>query len=336
MHSIVARILSGPATMDEGLRSLSSRISRVFALEPGRPTFAYRWLGEGFFSEYDRMLLGILHCALRNWNFTLASRSPALPGEGWRGTFESFCSEFDHPLVALFDGRSTSDSPFYRNLRGRARGALLHVVGYAWFPGTRFMVDEWDSLRRLQEARTVRFEDASGNTDAPLRDALRAIHQVVWRPSPAARRFIEAEIARAAMPRSYVGLHIRRGDKETEAAHTPVRQYVEKIEQLTPLKDLFLLTDDFRVVAELKSLKPDWRVFCRCEPNQFGYSHSGFAAQPSEVRRQRTWQLLADVEALARSEVFVGTFSSAVGEFLGIARPAGTHAVDFEQWTMTY
>jgi hypothetical protein len=55
--------------------------------------------------------------------------------------------------------------------------------------------------------------------------------------------------------------------------------------------------------------------------------------QSKEAKKNDLLDLFADVDVLSAAELFVGTYSSNVGMYMGMRRDISTcHALDFENW----
>jgi len=203
------------------------------------------------------MLLGILHCLITDRRFALSSRrSPYLQPSGWREYFEPFCLHLENSLLDLLDTR-WFPGPAYTDPRGHLRRLLmLSVIRPVFFPNMQTVIEKWEALFDLKKLSYVEIPVDGGHRRLPLRAALKAIHQEVWCFNVATRRSINATIAALTMPRRYVALHIRRGDKDTENPHTREEDYVDRLEKLSPLKDVYVSTDDYGCIETLRRLRP--------------------------------------------------------------------------------
>jgi hypothetical protein len=310
------------------------RTSSIASSE-AQSVFIYRWFKHGFFCEYNYMLVGILHCLMTNRRFALSSRSsPYLQPSGWNEFFEPFCPQFESALLDILD-RGFARGPAYRNLRGRLRKfLLLSIVRPLFFPWMKTMIENWDAIGELAKQDQVDVWVDGVRERRPLLAALQAIHQDVWRYNESTQASIEARIAALALPRRYAALHVRRGDKDIDCPHTKEEIYVERLEALSGLKDVYVFTDEYGCVETLRRLRPEWNTWCLCPHNMRGYFHSEFIRKSSTERREDTLRMLVEIEILRAAEIFVGTFSSGIGEYQGIARADHTYGVDFDHWVI--
>lgn len=302
-----------------------------------RNTFVYQWFAHGFFSEFDFMLVAILHCMMTDKQFALSStHSPHFGPAGWTTFFEPFCADVKSPLLHLLDDRSWDGPGLLPSLLARARRSLLlHLARPLLYPRFESVVEHWDALRALSQQGTVELAIAGRPSPVSLRDALRAIHAEVWRFNAATRSHVDATTASLDLPERYAALHIRRGDKSIDLPHCAEETYIERLEHVSALTDVYVFTDDYDCIDTVRRLRPQWRVWSLCPEQMHGYVHRQFIRRPRQEIAEATMRLLAEMEILRAAQVFVGTFSSGPGEYQGIARANHTYGVDYEDWLIT-
>jgi len=84
---------------------------------------------------------------------------------------------------------------------------------------------------------------------------------------------------------------------------------------------LFIMSDDYSVVEDIRKHFPHFNLFTNVLPNDLGYRHDDFILLPALIRKQKIIRLLASVEISKQSELFIGTFTSNIGNFLGAYMP---------------
>jgi hypothetical protein len=135
------------------------------------------------------------------------------------------------------------------------------------------------------------------------------------------------------IPTEYIGVHIRLGDKSTEANVFSVSEYLRKIKEVSTCKNIFVLTDDYRAIEELAKLEPTYNIYSFCQTNEYGYVHSEFVSLEDSKKRLAMLRLFASMEILKKSDFFIGTYSSNPGMFLGAIMDSNkVHCLDFEEW----
>lgn len=127
----------------------------------------------------------------------------------------------------------------------------------------------------------------------------------------------------------YVGVHIRWGDKigrgsedsdPRESTYIPVTLYADEIRENTNVTRVFVATDDYRAVQELRMALGDrYTVYTRARSGDRGFSITRY------FKRERadldvTKNLWIDMEILSRSELFIGNFESNVARMVHLMR----------------
>jgi hypothetical protein len=279
----------------------------------------------GFFSEVNNMLLAVLYCLKSNIRFALSSKGGTVAvRNGWTDYF-----------VPIFEERG---GPFERRLNMRPdqvrTGALrIGAALYRRLTGVDYLTqDLWAEVRnRRMEA--YRFDVPELGIRGGLLQATETLIRRVWRFNDRTGAKIAAWSSRLGLPAEYIGLHVRRGDKGREASEVGLDRYVERLMQVTGVRNVFLVTDDFSVVREFERQFKQYTVFTLCNPEQRGYWQAEFLAKPAEQRYAAIVHLLADIEILRRSTAFVGTFSSNVGMFISMSRAGREcYGTDFDHW----
>lgn len=99
--------------------------------------------------------------------------------------------------------------------------------------------------------------------------------------------------------------------------------YFHKIDQVTENKNLpiFISSDDFNVIKEAKSMYPDRDIYSFEFESDAGYfMHDFLMNYDEEQQKAKIVRLLAQVEILKNADYFVGTYSTNVAVFIGMAR----------------
>ena len=79
------------------------------------------------------------------------------------------------------------------------------------------------------------------------------------------------------------------------------------------LQNIFVLTDDYSVIKELRATLPESNIYTFCGEDEEGYVHSAFFGQNKSHVRDSHLRLFASIDILSESELFIGTFSSNPG-----------------------
>jgi hypothetical protein len=290
-----------------------------------KPTCVFR-VGTiaGFFSEYNHMVFAIVYCLNHQIKFVLSSVENNFSIEkGWQDFFLPFCEETHNRFHCKY------------NMRGVPPLTLVQDYSAAVFRkliGVKYLT--------YQVMGSVRQQQTTDRVHIPALglegDFFTACQQVVahtWVYQPAVAQDVASRIARLALPSRYVGVHIRGGDKAVEHKLFTPADYMRKVQELTDCKAIFVATDDYETIRGLQAEFPAYTFFTSCSSLANGYQQEAFNVQHKEAKRNDLLDLFADVDMLSAAELFVGTYSSNVGMYVGMRRNTNTcHALDFEQW----
>eukprot|EP01133_Synstelium_polycarpum_P017730 gene17730-21140_t len=169
--------------------------------------------------------------------------------------------------------------------------------------------------------------------------------QNLYRPSNEVRTIISwyiGNITNFNGQQDYYAVHIRRGDKTSEAQLYGVGDYLSLLESTiaktenrivkwdTPGISLFVASDEIDTVyAEAVSLRPKWQVFRASEfVHQSGHVQGEFNVKSAEDRFQETAYLMTEIEILTNAKATICTFSSNLCTVIQLLRtqPANTLA----------
>lgn len=157
-------------------------------------------------------------------------------------------------------------------------------------------------------------------------------------PAPCERHRAEREMATEGLKKGqFAALHVRRGDKvrrwraRPEGEATAPGVYVDAIHLHRPdIRDVFILTDDFRVVEDFAASSSEFRFVTLCPPTEIGHRQRTFNALPTAEKREEISRLLTEVHIAAASGLFVGGFKSNVALYIAAVHsdPANCFSVD--------
>lgn len=95
--------------------------------------------------------------------------------------------------------------------------------------------------------------------------------------------------------------------------------YIEKIEALSKnVESIFVFTDEYRHVVELKQKRPNWNVYTLCEKSEKGFVCVDFLEQSWTVKKEGHIKLFANIEICRKADFFVGTYVSNPDWFLNL------------------
>ena len=111
----------------------------------------------------------------------------------------------------------------------------------------------------------------------------------------------------------------------------PVSRYVEPLTRLAKGRDVYVLTDDYRLFEELCRLAPSLSLKTLCRPTEQGYVNSAFAASGGEAKRVQMQRFLAGIELLRRSDCYLGSVTTGPSCFMFKSALAKGVAIDCDQ-----
>ena len=161
---------------------------------------------------------------------------------------------------------------------------------------------------------------------------MKVIIPIVYRFNSKYAIIIEKIITDLHLPANYISLHIRAGDKISERKLISPQEYLNKAIQNSSCKDVFVATDDFRIFEQLRDNNPAYNFFTLTSPSEKGYDNDTFIASSNEFIRQNLLELFASIQIILKSELFVGTYSSNPGMFVGMLIDDKMIGMDFDKW----
>ena len=274
------------------------------------------------------MILMMLYCLEHKIKFILYSEDANFGYKnGWTDYFQPFCTEVNHFFHKKYNLREyLIVPPFTKSERVKKKYyKITHNIDL-------FTQDLWRFIRnREMESRHYSFPELG--IDGNLIAACRTLIEFTWQYNPAVKEIIQKKIQDTHLPTEYIGLHIRAGDKFVEHNLIEPDAYIKKAESLSKLRKAFILTDDYAIIEYLEKHYPYWEFHTFCQTTERGYIHSKFQEQTKEEKKEAHYKLFASIDILSNSSLFIGTFSSNPGMYLGMRMPEGKCiGIDLEKW----
>lgn len=279
----------------------------------------------GFFSEFNNMALAILYCLQNRIKFSLSSKDGNFSyRKGWQDYFLEFCQESESNIHLKHNKRINK----YVNIR---QNILIRI--YRFVTRTKYFTqDIWPLLRDYNFFDSA-FDIRELGIQGDVFQALRIVVNNIWNLRPDVKDLIYSRKKQLNLPKEYIGLHIRGGDKISEANLYDVDAYIDKVRSVSSCKVLFIATDDYNNVLKINSFYPEYKTYTLVSESAKGFKESAYNMAASEQRKEMTLALLVDVELLAEASIFIGTYSSNIGMFMGLRRDIATcYGLDFECW----
>lgn len=283
----------------------------------------------GFFSEYNNMVIAMLYCLTHRIQFTLYSR-PANFGydKGWEDYFLPFCEEIDHQWHKKYNHRYPG--AFFPRLD------RLKIKAFKLFSNFDYFTHElWNDIRNQDVMQNTHYSIPELGIDGDLNEACRILVGMTWHINKETQQLIDKRIESLKLPKEYSSMHVRRGDKSWEVGHSELDRYMELLKEKTDIKDVFVATDDYTIVEELRESYKSYNFYTLSTPTDTGFFYDQYAALESNAKKEHMLALLTDVTLLEQGNVFVGTYSSNIGMFIGLRKDREKcFGIDYDHWIM--
>lgn len=163
--------------------------------------------------------------------------------------------------------------------------------------------------------------------DHPVSSAayVRHVASSVWRLNAGTAARVSSTVKQTQLkPARYVAVHIRRGDKSKEVQPISVQQYAAAITLLaTRGESVFVATDDGRILPSLRVLLPhNPLITLPSAASRIGHNQARHNRVWMKLRYDDVKDLLAEIELMRRSRIFVSTFSSNLARLVHVLRNA--------------
>jgi hypothetical protein len=271
----------------------------------------------GFYSEFNNMVAAILYCLKNEIQFVLYSKDANFGYKnGWTDYFLPFCKETTFFIHRLFNTRTNKPM-----IKKQQIIKLLLWKTYRYFTINTYLTYElWDKFYSKEFDKEY-FDIPKLGIRGDLREASAVISTMIYQFNTKSKFKIADYMNSLDLPKEYLSMQIRRGDKNIEWSFIPTDNYFIKASLINSCKNVFLLTDDYSIIEDTNTLYPKWQIYTLTENTEKGYYHSNFIHLPKEDIRKRILKLFASVEIIRNSSFFIGTFTTNVAFFIGMIMP---------------
>ena len=129
---------------------------------------------------------------------------------------------------------------------------------------------------------------------------------------------IEATIAALNLPKDYIAVHIRRGDRSKHRrcpCCTPAQTYFNEIQKMKlGTNHVFIMSDDQQSIADLAQRIQN--VDTLTKEHQKGFNHKEFFATDHTEKFAGFLQLFTEIEIASRAKYFIGTYCSVLSHLI--------------------
>ena len=276
----------------------------------------------GFFTEYTYMFNAMLFCLQHKIQFKLYSDDANFRyKEGWTDYFMPFCEEvhegFHHKYNKhrLPSWKRILEEANWDVARWKLKCSFLNVCG--------------DSLalmtyhKKVLLNHHVKFDDNTYFNIPELGikggylDAFKVMVNITWRLNNRVKKEAYKLIDELNLSDNYVGCQIRGGDKVTETELLSSEFYFQIISEKKCLtKDIFVLTDDYRIFQLLQDKHPEVHWLTLCSSDEKGYVNSNFSSKSGDIKWRQMVRFIASIEILMKASLFIGSITAGPSFFL--------------------
>jgi hypothetical protein len=91
-------------------------------------------------------------------------------------------------------------------------------------------------------------------------------------------------------------------------------------------------TDDYRIFEQLRDNNPQYSFYTLTSPEEKGYDQDKFVQSSNESIQHNLIEMFASIKIFLQSILFVGTYSSNPGMFVGMQLDDRMIGMDFDNW----
>jgi len=282
----------------------------------------------GFYSEYINMLKAIAYCLVHKIRFVIYSKDSVLcPNNGWTDFFEPFCDEvtdeFHHTLNKRTPRKDTQTAFFSVFLKRKIK-VLLGKQGVApvsWsfydtilrnrlykirYRFSYFTYDLWNDFVHITPSSKITVGDLFQGSYYEL---MYNLDKIIWHYNLATENAIREMVQSLSLPKVYLAMHIRKGDKEREATVFGWESYVYEASK-QDCNNWFIFTDDYSVVENIRNYEKGICIYTLCSPLERGYVHESLISADATEKNNRILRMFAAVDICKVSVCFIGTKTS--------------------------
>jgi hypothetical protein len=279
------------------LRKQFCSFDDISACQISNRTFLYIiWGRAGFGSELNQLLLAFAYSVATKRQFLINDRH-------WN--YGHFIDYFNLPLSSNYSQFNYT----FLTENNRENDRIDHLQT------TRIGVQVGKFWRATQAVRSMAIK--------------RLVAHYLWK-SMSNETFKFIQTYRIRNLSTYIGIHIRKGDKiKKEAREIPLEKYITAIERILKvnktIKHIFVASDDYTVIEQLRQLKPKWNFLSLHDNSSqrtktIGHFQGRFNRLSIEQKLNETRLLMCELQLLMDSQYVVCGMSSNVCRLVQILR----------------
>lgn len=181
--------------------------------------------------------------------------------------------------------------------------------------------------------------DVSDSPDhAKMADVKHYLYGKLFSLNYDAQTSVDTGLSNLGLPNTYIGVHVRRGDKSAEVPLVPIERFTAAIQEMSSTlgtTTVFLASDDASTHSALQTaLGSSYKIIEQPRLAPEAYQLRGDAAramQPPFGEEEEEKSVLIDVAGLVRSAGFIGTASSNIDRLVYFQRDTSKPTVSLDE-----
>ena len=278
----------------------------------------------GFFTEYTYMIHAMLYCLQHKIQFRLYSSDANFGYEkGWNDYFALFCEEVreqfhhtcnTHRLPSWRALMRDKKLPKTKLLKWKLKVTCKNTAGKVLAFLTYGRPVLLNSQIKFNPAQHFHIPELDINGD--YLHAFGKLTEITWKLNETTAEECRRLADSLQLPQEYAGCQIRGGDKITETSLLPPEHYIRLIKETTAIRNVFVLTDDYRLFRQVQTLAPDIHWYTLCSPDEKGYVNNAFTQTAGESKQKQMERFLSSIQILMKASVFIGSITTGPSLFL--------------------
>lgn len=292
----------------------------------------------GFFSEYNCMIFSMLYCLQHRIQFKLYSKDANFGYEhGWTDFFEPFCEEESSRWHHWINMRPTGHwlpvlkMKDFNLIKWKLKKSFSYLIAKVWTfcHPKRFLTQDLWYKALSKDQLLCEYDIPELKIKGNIVHACEILVNITWSYRKDISDKLQAYIGNLHLLENYISCQIRAGDKYLEFNLLSVDVYIDYLKKYPNIKDVFILTDDYSILKQLKANYTQWNWYTLCETNEHGYIHSEFRQISKMKKKEQLIKFFASIEIIHSSDVFIGTITSNPSVFSSLRDPCKTYFVDY-------
>ena len=265
----------------------------------------------GFYSEINAMLSTMLYCYVHKIKFILyADDANFTGGNGWNELFMPFCPQNHDRLNHKYNSRSMYGKE--NDISYCAKRLLLKIRN-----GVNYLTDDIFGKFFFEE-EFVYVQWHEFGIDGEVGEEYAKLRNVALKYNKKTFVEIKKKIQELALPAHYYSVQFRGGDKNLEFANSmDVDLVIDRMKKFDKnIENIFIFTDDYSYVKEIKEKCPEWNVYTLTKENEHGYDNADFNKIDWGLKRREIIKLLAMTEICIHSDIHFGCEVTCVNQYI--------------------